>query len=228
MRSLLLERFDEWRFVQLSITFVVLMLVMPELEQYILLKAVASLFLLNALLVAISTHVGRVARVLLWTLWGITVVAGVVEELPIAPPARLTCHVAAVVALTTAVIVCCSRILRVVFRSERITVDSIFGSIVAYQLIGLFFAGVYTLLMLADPGSFRGAGVASAAPSLLQNDMAYYSFVTLATLGYGDIVPASSIARSIAVTEALVGQFYVAVVVALLIGAYLSRRYAER
>ena len=219
MRSLLLERFDEWRFVQLSITFVVLMLVMPELEQYILLKAVASLFLLNALLVAISTHVGRVARVLLWTLWGITVVAGVVEELPIAPPARLTCHVAAVVALTTAVIVC---------RSERITVDSIFGSIVAYQVIGLFFAGVYTLLMLADPGSFRGAGVASAAPSLLQNDMAYYSFVTLATLGYGDIVPASSIARSIAVTEALVGQFYVAVVVALLIGAYLSRRYAER
>lgn len=228
MRSLLLERFDQWRFVQLSITFVALMIVMPELDQYILLKALASLFLLNALLVAISAHAGRIVRVVLWTLWGITVTASVVEELPIGPPARLACHVATVIALSTTVIVCCSRILRVVFHADRVTVDSIFGSIVAYQLIGLFFAGVYTLLMLADPGSFRGAGVASAAPSLLQNDMAYYSFVTLATLGYGDIVPVSSVARSIAITEALVGQFYVAVVVALLIGAYLSRRYKGR
>jgi voltage-gated potassium channel Kch len=59
---------------------------------------------------------------------------------------------------------------------------------------------------------------------VVETDMVYFSFVTLATLGYGDIVPLSSLARSIAVTEALIGQFYVAVVVALLIGAYLSSR----
>jgi Ion channel len=215
---------DDWRFVQLSITFVVLMMVMPVLEHHLVLKTVVSLFLLNAMLVAISTHAGRVVRVVLWSLWGVTLVAGILEELPIAQFDRLTVRLVTVAALSVMVAICASRILRVVFQAEQITLDSIFGSIVAYQLIGLFFSGIYTTLVLAEPNSFHGSGISSTLPGVLETDMVYYSFVTLATLGYGDIVPASSLARSIAVTEALVGQFYVAVVVAVLIGAYVSRR----
>ena len=56
----------------------------------------------------------------------------------------------------------------------------------------------------------------------------YYSFVTLATLGYGDIVPRSEMARGVAVLEAIGGQLYVAVLVAKLVGARLSPRRAER
>jgi Ion channel len=225
MSSTALGRFKEWRFVQLSIVFVVLMMLLPLLEQHLVLKALTSLLLLNALLVAISTHAGVRIRVVLWALWFTSLVGGIVEELPVVAAVGFAARCTAIVALAILVVICMSRTLRVAFRAERVTVDGIFASIVAYQLIGLFFAAVYTLLMIVDPTSMRGVHDPLNAPvGLVQIDMTYFSFVTLATLGYGDIVPLSSFARSIAVTEALVGQFYVAVVVALLIGAYLSRR----
>jgi Ion channel len=225
MNGTLLGRFNEWRFVQLSIVFVLLSMLLPVLEHHLVLKVLTSLLLLNALLVAISTHASTRVRVLLWVLWLTSVLAGVVEEMPMFAAVALAARCTAIASLATLVVICTSRTLRVAFRAERVTVDGIFASIVAYQLIGLFFAAIYTLNLLVDPGSIRGAQVPlSAFNAFVEVDMIYYSFVTLATLGYGDIVPVSSFARSIAITEALVGQFYVAVVVALLIGAYVSRR----
>jgi len=224
MRRIAPIQLDQWRFVQLSISFVLLMMLLPVLERHLVLKTLVSLFLLNTMLVAISTHAGRIVRVLLWSLWGVTLITGILDELSIPRFDLVAVRLVTVAALLVMVAICCSRILRVVFRAERITLDSIFGSVVAYQLIGLFFSGIYTLLVLVDPTSFRGSGIPNALPSVVETDMVYFSFVTLATLGYGDIVPLSSLARNIAVTEALIGQFYVAVVVALLIGAYLSRR----
>ncbi len=54
--------------------------------------------------------------------------------------------------------------------------------------------------------------------------MIYFSFVTLATLGYGDILPDSNLTRSVAILEAIIGQFYVAVIVAVLVSAFVSQR----
>ncbi len=58
--------------------------------------------------------------------------------------------------------------------------------------------------------------------------MIYYSFVTLATLGYGDIVPDTSLTRSVAIVEAVIGQFYVAIVVAVLVSAFVAQRMQDQ
>jgi voltage-gated potassium channel Kch len=219
-----IAKLQGFRFVQLSIFFVFFMILMPLLDKSWLLKSITQLYLLNMLLVAFSTMT-RFARASLWIAWIISVAGSLVEELPVAPTIGLAAKYMASGALGILVIMCSSRILAVVLRSGQVTLDSIFASVVVYQLIGIFVASVYTLTMLADPDGLQlpGSGPPPAF-GIVQIDMIYFSFVTLATLGYGDIVPVSSFARSIAVTEALVGQFYVAVVVALLIGAYVSQK----
>ncbi|MDH5227852.1 MAG: potassium channel family protein, partial [Gammaproteobacteria bacterium] len=61
-------------------------------------------------------------------------------------------------------------------------------------------------------------------PPQLQSDLAYFSLITLATVGYGDILPVTEIARTLAAFEATVGQFYIAVVVAVFVGMYAAQR----
>ena len=70
----------------------------------------------------------------------------------------------------------------------------------------------------------------SVAPNTenYQVEMIYYSFVTLATLGYGDIVPDTSLTRSVAIVEAVIGQFYVAIVVAVLVSAFVAQRMQDQ
>ena len=101
-------------------------------------------------------------------------------------------------------------ILRHVFRDAAVTPDMILGAVCAYLLIGLAFNQLYSMVEALRPGSFVGAvGV--------QQDGGYFSLVTLSTLGYGDVVPTRALARSLAAVEAVLGQFYIAVIVARLV-----------
>ena len=86
----------------------------------------------------------------------------------------------------------------------------------AYLLIGLFFGLAYSVLEKVAPGSFALAGQPLAG-DLREAGAIYFSFVTLATLGYGDIVPLTATARGLAVIEAIGGQLYIAVLVARLV-----------
>jgi len=96
--------------------------------------------------------------------------------------------------------------LRFVFRERRLTVDGIFATVAAYLVIALLFAQVYLLLLAWNPESFAlPVAAAERAPHLLQNDMTYFSLVTLATVGYGDILPRSETARIMAMIEAWSG-----------------------
>ncbi len=72
------------------------------------------------------------------------------------------------------------------------------------------------------PGSFNISTSESAFEQL--QDFIYFSFVTLATLGYGDIVPLSATARALSIIEAVFGQFYIAILVAGLVAAYITKR----
>lgn len=113
-----------------------------------------------------------------------------------------------------------------VMREERVGADKIFGAICGYIMIGLVWALVYNALEMVRPGSFSGVLAASgAAPHFADVDQfLYYSLVTLSTLGYGDIVAISRPARSLSATEAIVGQVYLAVLVARLIGLHIIER----
>ena len=91
--------------------------------------------------------------------------------------------------------------------------DRIFGAIVLYLLLGVTWALIYAVVDLFAPQSFSGHLEADAGTT----DFVYFSFVTLTTVGYGDIVPVSRIVRSLSMLEALVGQLYPAIIIARLI-----------
>ena len=110
-----------------------------------------------------------------------------------------------------------------VFRRGAITLDGIFAALVAYLLIAFAFAEIYVFLQMWAPESFRfPAPIESGTAPDLASSMLYFSFVTIATLGYGDILPHTEAVRMVAVVEAVVGQFYVAVIVALLVSRFVA------
>jgi ion channel len=110
-----------------------------------------------------------------------------------------------------------------VFRSGPVTSHRIQGAIAVYLLLGLIFMLGYDLIYQTVPGSFRFANGADEATHH-RHDLAYYSFVTLTTIGYGDIVPAHPAARSLAMAEGLVGQLYPAILIARLVSMQIESR----
>jgi len=101
-----------------------------------------------------------------------------------------------------------------------ISTNRIVGAICVYLLLGVIWAMAYTMVDFALPGSF--AGFSSMDDFGWDSEWLYFSFVTMTTLGYGDILPVSATARGLAYIQAVVGQFYIAVLVAGLVGAYVS------
>jgi len=113
---------------------------------------------------------------------------------------------------------------RSVLRQRRITSETLSMAISVYLLLGLTFANLYVALTLLDPGAFAfGASLGTppgAAPpqELVPPTLVYFSFVTLTTMGYGDITPLSLPAKYGAVAEGVLGQLYLAILVARLVG----------
>lgn len=99
----------------------------------------------------------------------------------------------------------------------RVNAEHVFAALNAYLLVGIFGGALCVALEAASPGSLLVQGKPLEG-DLPMGDAIYFSFVTLATLGYGDIVPATAIARGFAVFEAIAGQFYLAVLVGRLVG----------
>ena len=106
---------------------------------------------------------------------------------------------------------------------SKIDMNKIVGSITIYLLIGIIWALLYGLIEVLIAGSFSG-NLLNVGGSRFW-DLIYFSFVTLTTLGYGDILPMNTYARTLAYIEAIVGQFYIALLVASLVGAHLSDRH---
>ncbi|MCZ6894930.1 MAG: potassium channel family protein [Gammaproteobacteria bacterium] len=107
----------------------------------------------------------------------------------------------------------------VLFGGE-VTLNRIVGAMCIYEMIGLIWAVMFTGIAHLTPQAFTGAGTGEQ-PFFW--DFVYYSFVTLTTLGYGDITPHAPFAKSLAYMEALIGQLYIAVLIASLVGSHLSK-----
>ena len=116
------------------------------------------------------------------------------------------------------------QVARQVLFSGAIDGNKIVGSICIYLLLGLIWAMLYLFIAEALPGAFNGL---QQLPWLENFDAAiYFSFVTITTLGYGDISPVLPVARFLVFMEAIVGVFYMAILVASLIGVRMSDRNA--
>jgi voltage-gated potassium channel len=113
-----------------------------------------------------------------------------------------------------------------VISGRVVDLNRIIGAICAYLLLGVTLGMANMLVALYVPGSFNG--LSSATGATHSQDLIYYSFVTLSTLGYGDITPASPLARVLAYLTAVLGQFYIAILIGMLVGLYLSDHQAEK
>ncbi|TFG62565.1 MAG: potassium channel protein [Nitrospirales bacterium] len=110
--------------------------------------------------------------------------------------------------------------------SGEIDVNKIIGAICIYLLLGLNWAMFYLFTNMAIPDSFHG--LTSTTIGAQFSEFMYFSFVTITTLGYGDLIAVKPLARTFAYLEAIIGQFYVAVLVAWLVGMYLSEKSQHR
>ena len=119
-----------------------------------------------------------------------------------------------------------AKVVHSLFTSQTLSIDSIFGAICGYMLLGVAWALIYALLFATSPDSFQ---VSEAIRRHLEHGeyrqyiFNYYSFVTLTTVGFGDITPLSIPARTLSWVEAMTGQLYLAVLIAGLISAMVAR-----
>ena len=109
------------------------------------------------------------------------------------------------------------------FARQDVTVDTILGAVITYLLAAVAFGTLFQIIELQSPGSFSGVSEALRQDRAhLSNAMMYFSLVCITTMGYGDIVPLSDLARPLAVLEGVFGQLYLAVMIARLVGLHLA------
>ena len=121
--------------------------------------------------------------------------------------------------LFTAMVI--TNIMVFMIKSEEVNREVIYAAILLYLLVALMWAFVYTFLELVDPTSFN---ITLSQPQGYLLVFQYYSVITITTLGYGDIAPVTEVAKAFAALEALVGQLYLVVVVAWLVGMHVSKK----
>jgi voltage-gated potassium channel len=112
------------------------------------------------------------------------------------------------------------RLLDKIVHDTLVTADTLYGAACIYLLIGITWALVYYVISRLEPGAFyvnatRSADLIGGWPSYV-----YFSFVTLSTVGYGDITPATQLVRSVVILQVITGVFYVAVLIGRLVDLY--------
>jgi len=107
-----------------------------------------------------------------------------------------------------------------------LTRNHVVGAISIYLLLGIGFGVLNMLLELLLPGSFKGLD--PDGDGRVGIDLIYFSFVSMTTLGYGDVVPIRPLAQAVAYIGAVVGQFYIAILVAGLVGAFISQQLTRK
>ena len=116
---------------------------------------------------------------------------------------------------------------RILVRTDRITGDTINGAICVYLLLGLIWCHAYALLDAIEPGSFQLGGVADAAVGHSFERFIGFSFITLTTVGYGNVIPLTARAEALAIAEAVTGQLYLAVLLARFVAMEIAGRRAS-
>jgi voltage-gated potassium channel len=111
--------------------------------------------------------------------------------------------------------------LKFAMNARMVDTEHLYAALSAYLLAGIFLGHFYWVLEQNWPGSFTHAGDFSRVSAI------YFSFVTLATVGYGDIVPRTDVARGLAIVEGVGGQLFLAVLIARLLSLYTRGKEAR-
>ncbi|UCG21465.1 MAG: hypothetical protein JSU80_02415 [Deltaproteobacteria bacterium] len=117
------------------------------------------------------------------------------------------------------------QILIFVYTQKEVTRDLIAGAAIVYLLMALAWSFIFGAVESLNPGSFSIPDIEGIS---ISRSFLYYSFVTITTLGYGDITPVTSLARSLCILEAVIGQLYLVVQVAWLVGVHVSQSMLKK
>jgi len=217
---------DRWRHLALLISLVLLFLISPfvlELHYGVILMNLAGVIVLLLGVHAISERKGQV------------IVAAILAACTVAANwAMIVRESKPIVIISYGLIllllgVFSVSILGYVLRAGRISADKIYGAICVYLLVGYAWTFAYATVEIIAPGSFSGlveTGPHNYSDRVMQ--LRYFSFATLTTVGYGDIVPRASLARTLSTLEAVMGQIYLTVLIARLVGLHIVHATASQ
>lgn len=113
-------------------------------------------------------------------------------------------------------------IIQYIWHEHRVTADTIYGGLSAYLLLGLIWSVAYAFIEVLAPGSFYVGPDHNPDGLSSWSDFLYFSYVTLTTLGYGDIAPVAAPARSLAILQAVTGVLFLGTMIARLVSLYSS------
>jgi len=212
--SRLWQLYDRRRFAILFYALLLTLLVLPIATTLGLPPWMIRLFLAVCLAAAVMPNSNRHTRLIFLAVIVLLSVAGEGSERGYLPISQaLILLLVAAIGLLAAV-----GTFRFMLAAPSVTDETVYAALSTYLLGGLFLGQIYWSIELLRPGSLVGPDPTSQMRSI------YYSFVTLATLGYGDFLPRTDVARGLATFEVVGGQLFLAVLVARLIGAFEGTR----
>jgi hypothetical protein len=218
VKSLRIPRFRRLTSVQLLAALALLFFFFPFVEEVKGGDIIVSLLLSLVLLCAVLAVADRKRALVIAVALAVPAIAGrwISHFRPdlVPPPVFLT---AGLVLIAFVV----ANLLRFVLRAPSVNVEVLCASISAFLMLGLLWTVAYWLVDQLDPGAFA-FNTNEGRQSISGFNAFYFSFVTLSTVGYGDITPVSKVARMLAAMEAMTGLLYVAVLIARLVALYSS------
>jgi hypothetical protein len=223
-------RFRPAGFAQLTLFLGIILLATPLRQERWLFGVLLQLMFLDALLVSLAAgETQRRLRKAFFGVWMGGFAANLGAMLASSVEAARWWHVATSSLVFVLLSGCIVVVLAYIFRSHRVTLEVILAAVTAYLLIAFSFAAIYNIALQMDLHSFRlPEWIEAGSAEVLRTEMLYFSLVTLATLGYGDILPSSPFTQMVAVLEAVIGQFFMAVLVAWLVGMFIYDNFAGR
>lgn len=205
------------RYAILFYTLLLTLVAAPIVSALELRGSLMEFFLAANLLAAVMpVGAGRDRRILLTLITVVWLARPAIEWLDYPALSAMTLGMWTLIGLVAA-----AAALRSAMRAMVVDAEHLYAALSAYLLAGIFFGNFYWVLQRIWPGTFAVTGEFSRMSAI------YFSFVTLATLGYGDIVPRSDIARGLAIVEGVGGQLFLAVMVARLVSLYSRGKAAS-
>ena len=206
------------RFLVLLCLILGLLVIVPILQRFIDIRIFVDIFLTAIFLSMVYTFSYNKVHVIAGVFLAIVMLASL--WLQYLDPNQWIMPVGMLAGVVFVLMVIAS-IINLILQSEDVCREVIYAAILLYLLAALLWAFIYTFLELVDPASFN---VELDHSDGYLTVFQYYSFVTITTLGYGDITPVTDVAKAFSVLEAVIGQLYLVVAVAWLVGMHVSSK----
>jgi hypothetical protein len=209
---------SEQRFLILLCLIMGLLLLVPILQRFVAMRIFLDIFLTAifiSMVCTVGSKKGHVIAALVLAIMMVTLLW--MSHFYSSKGIAAICMITGVLFIGVVI----TSILGFMFKSAVVNSEMIYAAILLYLLAALMWAFAYTFLELIDPASFN---IDLERPEGYVLVFQYYSFVTITTLGYGDITPVTEVAKAFSVLEAVVGQLYLVVAVAWLVGMQVSQQ----